>query len=89
MNLNQLWIFYHAAKFKSFSLAAKELFLTQPSISTQVNSPFTSLRLIPITRIVERRDATEREIRDEKVRPIFPAGDERKARCGTPGSGFN
>jgi DNA-binding transcriptional LysR family regulator len=36
MNLNQLWIFYHVAKLKSFSLAAKELFLTQPSISTQV-----------------------------------------------------
>jgi hypothetical protein len=87
MNLNQLWIFYHVAKFKSFSLAAKELFLTQPSISTQVK--LTSLRLIPITRIVERRVATEREIRDEKVRPISSAGYERKARCGTPGSGFN
>lgn len=36
MNLNQLWIFYHVAKHRSFSLAAEALFLTQPSVSTQV-----------------------------------------------------
>ncbi|MDI7260194.1 MAG: selenium metabolism-associated LysR family transcriptional regulator [Thermodesulfobacteriota bacterium] len=36
MNLNQLWIFYNVAKLKGFSLAAEALFLTQPSISTQV-----------------------------------------------------
>jgi DNA-binding transcriptional LysR family regulator len=36
VNLNQLWIFYHVAKHRSFSLAAEALFLTQPSVSTQV-----------------------------------------------------
>lgn len=36
MNLNQLWVFYNVAKFKSFSLAAEKLLLTQPAISTQV-----------------------------------------------------
>ena len=36
MNFNQLWIFYNVAKYRSFSRAAKALYLTQPSISTQV-----------------------------------------------------
>jgi len=36
MNLNQLWIFHNVAYYKSFSLAANALFLTQPGISTQV-----------------------------------------------------
>lgn len=36
MNLNQLWIFYNVARCKSFSLAADELFLTQPAISSQI-----------------------------------------------------
>ncbi len=36
MNLNQLWVFYNVARLKSFSLAAEQLFLTQPAVSTQV-----------------------------------------------------
>jgi DNA-binding transcriptional LysR family regulator len=36
MNFNQLWVFYHVAKYKSFSVAAEALFLTQPSVSIQV-----------------------------------------------------
>jgi LysR family transcriptional regulator, transcriptional activator of the cysJI operon len=36
MHLNQLWVFYHVAKHKSFSLAAEALFLSQPSVSNQV-----------------------------------------------------
>jgi DNA-binding transcriptional LysR family regulator len=36
MHLNQLWVFYHVAKHKSFSQAAEALFLTQPSVSNQV-----------------------------------------------------
>jgi DNA-binding transcriptional LysR family regulator len=36
MRLNQLWVFYHVAKYGSFSQAAEALFLTQPSVSNQV-----------------------------------------------------
>jgi len=36
MQLNQLWVFYHVAKRKSFSKAAEALFLSQPSVSNQV-----------------------------------------------------
>ncbi len=36
MQFNQLWVFYHVAKRKSFSQAAEALFLSQPSVSNQV-----------------------------------------------------
>ncbi len=36
MHLNQLWVFYHVAKQKSFSQAADVLCLSQPSVSNQV-----------------------------------------------------
>ena len=36
MHLNQLWVFYHVAKHRSFSQAAEALFLSQPSVSNQV-----------------------------------------------------
>ena len=36
MQLNQLWVFYQVAKHRSFSQAAKALFLSQPSVSNQV-----------------------------------------------------
>ena len=36
IHLNQLWVFYQVAKHKSFSQAAKALFLSQPSVSNQV-----------------------------------------------------
>ena len=36
MHLNQLWVFYHVAKHKSFSQAAEALCLSQPSVSNQV-----------------------------------------------------
>ncbi len=36
MHLNQLWVFYHVAKHKSFSLAAGALCLSQPSVSNQI-----------------------------------------------------
>ncbi|MBU1183844.1 MAG: LysR family transcriptional regulator [Proteobacteria bacterium] len=36
MHLNQLWVFYHVAKNKSFSHAAEALFLSQPSVSNQI-----------------------------------------------------
>ncbi|MHB9096822.1 MAG: LysR family transcriptional regulator [Syntrophales bacterium] len=36
MHLNQLWVFYHVAKCKSFSQAAEALCLSQPSVSNQV-----------------------------------------------------
>jgi len=37
MNFNQLRIFYSVAKNNSFTLAAKELFLTQPAVSIQIH----------------------------------------------------
>jgi DNA-binding transcriptional LysR family regulator len=36
MNLNHLNLFYHVAKYKSFTNAAEKLFLTQPGISKQI-----------------------------------------------------
>jgi LysR family transcriptional regulator, transcriptional activator of the cysJI operon len=36
MELNQLRVFYHVAKFKSFSLAAEALFVTRPAVSISV-----------------------------------------------------
>jgi len=37
MNFNQLRIFHSVAKNKSFTLAAKELYLTQPAVSIQIH----------------------------------------------------
>jgi DNA-binding transcriptional LysR family regulator len=36
MDLNQLRVFYHVAKFKSFSLAAQGLFVTRPAVSISI-----------------------------------------------------
>ncbi|MFQ6003562.1 MAG: LysR family transcriptional regulator [Candidatus Zixiibacteriota bacterium] len=36
MNLNQLKIFYAVAQKKSFTMAARELFLTQPAVTIQI-----------------------------------------------------
>ena len=36
MNLNQVQIFCAVAKHLSFSMAAEELFITQPAVSQQV-----------------------------------------------------
>ncbi|MCK9363461.1 MAG: LysR family transcriptional regulator [Syntrophales bacterium] len=38
LNFNQLRVFYHAARTLSFTLAAKELFITQPAVTAQVKS---------------------------------------------------
>ena len=36
INFNQLRVFYHAAKYQSFTLASKELCVTQPAVTAQV-----------------------------------------------------
>jgi DNA-binding transcriptional LysR family regulator len=38
LNFNQFRIFYHAARNLSFTIAAKELFITQPAVTAQVKS---------------------------------------------------
>ncbi len=38
INLNQLRIFYYAAKHQSFTLAAHDLFITQPAVTAQVKT---------------------------------------------------
>lgn len=38
LNLNQLRIFYHAAKRLSFTAAARDLFITQPAVTVQIKS---------------------------------------------------
>jgi len=38
MNFNQLKIFYTVANKKSFSLAARDLFLTQPAVTIQIHN---------------------------------------------------
>ena len=62
MNFNQLKIFHAVAKRKSFSLAAKDLFLTQPSISIQLRllENYFGVRLIERTgKSIELTDAGE------------------------------
>lgn len=36
LNFNQLRAFYHAAKYESFTVASKKLFITQPAVTAQV-----------------------------------------------------
>ena len=38
LNLNQLRVFYHAAKNLNYTLAAKELFITQPAVTAQMKA---------------------------------------------------
>jgi DNA-binding transcriptional LysR family regulator len=38
MNLNQLRVFYEAARAESFTIAAKNLFITQPAVTAQVKA---------------------------------------------------
>ena len=47
LNLNQLRVFYHAAKHLNFTRAAAALFITQPAVTAQVKSfeAFCSLKL--------------------------------------------
>ena len=47
MELNQLRVFYHVAKFGSFSLAADALFVTRPAVSIKIKQleEFYAVRL--------------------------------------------
>ena len=36
MNIHQLEIFYHVAKFQSISRAAEALYISQPAVSSQI-----------------------------------------------------
>lgn len=38
LNLNQVRVFYHVAKNLSFTLAAKDLFITQPAVTAQIKA---------------------------------------------------
>ncbi|MGD8973245.1 MAG: LysR family transcriptional regulator, partial [Desulfobacterales bacterium] len=38
LNFNQFRVFYHAAKHLNFTVAASELFITQPAVTAQVKS---------------------------------------------------
>ena len=38
LNFNQIRVFYHVAKNLSFTLAAKDLFITQPAVTAQVKA---------------------------------------------------
>jgi len=38
LNFNQLRVFYHAAKNESFTVAAQELFITQPAVTAQIKA---------------------------------------------------
>jgi DNA-binding transcriptional LysR family regulator len=59
MNLNQLWVFYNVANHRSFSLAAKQLFLTQPSISTQVKLLENSYKIRLFERFGKKIELTD------------------------------
>ncbi|HOP48203.1 MAG TPA: LysR family transcriptional regulator [Desulfobacteraceae bacterium] len=47
INFNQIRVFYHVAKNQSFTLAAKDLFITQPAVTAQVKAfeDFCNLKL--------------------------------------------
>ena len=38
LNFNQIRVFYHVAKNLSFTMAAKELFITQPAVTAQIKA---------------------------------------------------
>ena len=38
LNLNQLRVFYHAAKNLNYTVAAGELFITQPAVTAQMKA---------------------------------------------------
>ena len=38
LNLNQLRVFYHAAKNLNYTAAARELFITQPAVTAQMKA---------------------------------------------------
>lgn len=59
MNFNQLKIFYTVAKEKSYSLAAKDLFLTQPAVTIQVHLLEDYFGVKLIERIGKRVDLTD------------------------------
>jgi len=47
INFNQLRVFYHAAKYQNFTIAAKKLFVTQPAVTAQLKllEEFCGLKL--------------------------------------------
>jgi len=47
INFNQLRVFYHAAKYQNFTIAAKKLFITQPAVTAQLKllEEFCGLKL--------------------------------------------
>jgi hypothetical protein len=45
MNLNQLKVFYYAAKNSNLSVAAQELFITQPAVTKGIRFLLPSRRL--------------------------------------------
>ena len=47
INFNQLRVFYHAAKYQNFTIAAKRLFITQPAVTAQLKllEEFCGLKL--------------------------------------------
>ena len=59
MNLHQLKVFYEVAKAKSFSAAAKTLYLTQPAVSWQVKSLEESFDMKFLDRIGKKILLTE------------------------------
>lgn len=59
MNFNQLNIFYTVAKRKSFSIAALDLYLTQPAVTMQVNLLEDSFGIKLIERMGRRIELTD------------------------------
>ena len=47
LNFNQIRVFYHVAKNLSFTMAAKELFITQPAVTAQIKAfeDYSNLKL--------------------------------------------
>src|SRR5918999_2891330 len=59
MNLNQVQVFCAVAKHLSFSMAAEELFITQPAVSQQVKSLERQLNVKLFERVGHKLYLTE------------------------------
>ncbi|MGA2957037.1 MAG: LysR family transcriptional regulator [Thermodesulfobacteriota bacterium] len=58
-NLGHLNIFYEVAKYKSFTLAAQKLFITQPAVTFQIHSLERDLRVKLFNRIGKKIELTQ------------------------------
>ena len=73
MNLNQVQIFCAVAKHLSFSMAAEELFITQPAVSQQVKALERQLNVKLFERVGHKLFLTEAEVAGKEAKELSAA----------------